>query len=71
MREFAYCKYFPIQALTVPLTYARHEKLSQLVLAAWLQEKYHLETERSVPRAPITPAAVSVIKLKSMIVERW
>lgn len=35
------------------------------------EEKYHLETEHSIPLAPITPTPVAVIKLKSMILERW
>lgn len=58
-------------ALTVPLPYGKHKRLSQLLLAAPLVEKYHLETEHSIPPAPITPTPVAVIKLKSMILERW
>lgn len=57
--------------LTVPLPYGKHKRLSQLLLAALLVEKYHLETEYSIPPAPITPTPVAVIKLKSMILERW
>lgn len=58
-------------ALTVPLPYGKQKRLSQLLLAALLVEKYHLETEYSIPPAPITPTLVAVIKLKSMILERW
>ncbi|KAI4805230.1 hypothetical protein KUCAC02_009856, partial [Chaenocephalus aceratus] len=52
-------------------SYGKHKRLSQLLLAALLVEKYHLETEYSIPPAPITPTPVAVIKLKSMIVEQW
>ncbi|KAJ4933301.1 hypothetical protein JOQ06_030133, partial [Pogonophryne albipinna] len=51
--------------------YGKHKRRSQLLLAALLVEKYHLETEYSIPPAPITPTPVAVIKLKSMIVEQW
>lgn len=64
-------QYFIAGALTVPLPYGKHKRLSQLLLAALLVEKYHLETEHSIPPAPITPTPVTVIKLKSMILKRW
>lgn len=64
-------QYFILGALTVLLPYGKHKRLSQLLLADLLVEKYHLETEHSVPPAPITPTPVAVIKLKSMILERW
>lgn len=71
LRVFFHTVFHSRGALTVPLPYGKHKRLSQLLLAALLVQKYHLETEYSIPPAPITPTPVAVIKLKSMILERW
>lgn len=71
LRVFFHTVFHSRGDLTVPLPYGKHKRLSQLLLAALLVEKYHLETEYSIPPAPITPTPVAVIKLKSMILEQW